>query len=194
MPRVLAYHLIMTAYGFWLPNDPRGSWSTFVGKWELYRQFGPATKTDTRRSVAAVRHDRKRRLAAGELLDFPPVHLTGEEALQVAHGFRQAAAQGGYGIHACAILPDHVHLVVGRQKTRPIPQLIGHLKAQATRQLRAHRDWPADRPVWARSYWNVFLDTRKAVDRSVAYVENNPIREGKPRQTWSFVTPFDPEV
>lgn len=25
------YHLIMTAYGFWLPNDPRGSWSEFVG-------------------------------------------------------------------------------------------------------------------------------------------------------------------
>ena len=38
---VLAYHLILTAYGFWLPNDPRGSWSDFVRAWEL-RRFGPA--------------------------------------------------------------------------------------------------------------------------------------------------------
>ena len=26
-PLVIAYHLIWTAYGWWLPNDPRGSGS-----------------------------------------------------------------------------------------------------------------------------------------------------------------------
>ena len=44
---ILGYHLIITAYGFWLPNDPRGSWSDFVGAWELLR-FGRATKTESR--------------------------------------------------------------------------------------------------------------------------------------------------
>ena len=29
------YHVILTMYGYWLPNDPRGSWSDFVGRWEL---------------------------------------------------------------------------------------------------------------------------------------------------------------
>jgi hypothetical protein len=29
-PTVIAYHLIWTAYGTWLPNDPRGSGSTSV--------------------------------------------------------------------------------------------------------------------------------------------------------------------
>lgn len=24
---VAGYHLVWTAYGWWLPNDPRGSWS-----------------------------------------------------------------------------------------------------------------------------------------------------------------------
>ncbi len=43
----LAYHVIFGTYGFWLPNDPRGSWSTFVGSWELYR-FGKATKVTDR--------------------------------------------------------------------------------------------------------------------------------------------------
>ena len=27
---VVAYHVIITNYGFWLPNDPRGSWSDLV--------------------------------------------------------------------------------------------------------------------------------------------------------------------
>ena len=32
--KVLVAHVIITAYGFWLPNDPRGSWSDFVGAWD----------------------------------------------------------------------------------------------------------------------------------------------------------------
>ena len=34
---VRAYHAIFTTYGFWLPNDPRGSWSDFVRSWELFK-------------------------------------------------------------------------------------------------------------------------------------------------------------
>ena len=36
---VLASHVIIGMYGFWLPNDERGSWSDFVGSWEVLR-FG----------------------------------------------------------------------------------------------------------------------------------------------------------
>ncbi|HEY5314071.1 MAG TPA: hypothetical protein VIK18_16185 [Pirellulales bacterium] len=54
----IAYHIIFCAYGFWLPNDPRGSWSTFVGSKLLYRKFGPATKVTTRESLAHQPHDR----------------------------------------------------------------------------------------------------------------------------------------
>ncbi len=42
-----AYHVIMGAYGFWLPNDPRGSWSAFVGAGNLSdseRLHGRATE------------------------------------------------------------------------------------------------------------------------------------------------------
>ena len=47
---VIACHCIFGTYGFWLPNDPRGSGSDFVASWELFR-YGPATKTRGRRSV-----------------------------------------------------------------------------------------------------------------------------------------------
>ena len=46
--KIRAYHLILTCYGFWLPNDPRGSWSDFVRSIELHRVGGPATKINTK--------------------------------------------------------------------------------------------------------------------------------------------------
>jgi REP-associated tyrosine transposase len=79
---VLASHIIFTAYGFWLPNDPRGSWSDFVRSWELMF-FGKATKTDERRSVADVEHDWELRRAARKGLKFPPAKFTGEQALAI---------------------------------------------------------------------------------------------------------------
>jgi len=34
---LLANHSIFGMYGFWLPNDPRGSGSDYVASWELFR-------------------------------------------------------------------------------------------------------------------------------------------------------------
>jgi hypothetical protein len=45
---------------------------------------------------------------------------------------------------------------------------------------------------WARGRWKVFLDCVEDVARAILYVEENPMKEGKPRQHWSFVTPFQP--
>jgi hypothetical protein len=55
---ICAYHVIFGTYGFWLPNDPRGSWSDFVASWEIFR-YGPATKVTARRSHAWDTHDRE---------------------------------------------------------------------------------------------------------------------------------------
>src|SRR5271168_1526378 len=79
---VFGYHVVFSAYGFWLPNDPRGSWSDFVGSWELFRQ-GPATKTTETRSLAHIEHDRAQRLAAKKTLKYPPVEFTGVQARAV---------------------------------------------------------------------------------------------------------------
>ncbi len=83
---ILASHVIFSTYGFWLPNDPRGSWSDFVGNWELTR-FGKATTVTTHRSLARAPHNRADRIAAKQLLNFPPVRFDGMQALAVANGF-----------------------------------------------------------------------------------------------------------
>jgi len=187
---IIGFHVIFSAYGFWLPNDPRGSWSDFVGAWELVR-FGKATKVSTTRSVAHVKHDRRLREDARAALEYPPVQFTGRQALAVGQGFARASKEGGYPVCACAILPEHVHLVLGIH-ARSIGRVVGHLKARATQRLAHDGLWPQDgRPVWGRKNWKVFLDTVAGVKRAIAYVEANPEREDKPRQRWSFVTPFE---
>ena len=114
---IRAYHCIITAYGFWLPNDPRGSWSDWVRRWELLA-YGKATKVETRRSVAKRPHDCQRRLEAKKALRYPVVFFNGRQALAVATGFKRAITESGYFVHACSILPQHAHLVIARCQRR----------------------------------------------------------------------------
>ena len=96
---VIAYHVIFSAYGFWLPNDPRGSWSDFVRRWELIR-FGKATKIDETHSVAHRAHDRERRLSAKRALTYPAVRLTGLQARAIARGIAKAVEEAKAGAQA----------------------------------------------------------------------------------------------
>lgn len=186
----LAHHSIFGMYGFWLPNDPRGSGSDHVAAWELLG-YGAATKVETVRSVAGVVHDRAARTAAKRALKYPPVLMTGAQAVAIVAGFGQASAESDYRIHACAVLPDHVHLVIVAHE-RGIRTIVGHLKGRATRALKVAGLWEdGGRPVWGAHGWNVRLETAADVQRAIRYVEGNPSKEGKPRQRWSLVTPFD---
>ena len=115
--RVLAYHLILTCYGFWLPNDPRGSNSNHVWA-DALKPFGPAAKTNPRRSVAHVPHDRAMRLAAKQSLYFAPIRFDGIQARAVAKGFAEALHREHVECYACCVLPDHAHLVLSRPRTK----------------------------------------------------------------------------
>src|SRR5438874_534970 len=175
---VFASHIIFTAYGFWLPNDPRGSWSDFVRSWELLF-FGKATKTGERRSLARDPHNRGLRRAAKKSLKHPPARFTGQQALAIARGFAKAIKESGYIVVACSILPDHVHMVVLRHQ-RLAERMIGHLKARATRQLlqeglhpfSALRDAEERIPsVWAQHGWKVYLDSMDDMERGIHFVQ-----------------------
>jgi hypothetical protein len=87
---MIAYHCIFGMYGFWLPNDPRGSGSDYIAVWNLFR-YGSATKTTERRSVAGKAHDVTSRLAAKQALSYPPVALTGLQARAAVEGLGERA-------------------------------------------------------------------------------------------------------
>jgi len=95
-------------------------------------------------------------------------------------------------IHALAILPEHVHLVLAHME-RDIRVAVGHLKSNATRVLH-EKGWFVGRTPWSAKGWNVYLDTDEDVFRAVRYVEGNPGKEGLPGQRWSFVEAYDPAM
>src|SRR5437660_12133047 len=101
LPMILGYHIIFSTYGFWLPNVPRGSWSDFVGAWELFR-FGRATKIDSPHSVADQPHDQKLRQDTKSALRYPPVQFNGLQARAVGSGFAELISKSKLSVWACA--------------------------------------------------------------------------------------------
>ncbi|WP_390884383.1 transposase [Humisphaera borealis] len=195
---VLASHVILSCYGFWLPNEERGSWSDFVRNWELFYRYGGATKVDTYRSVADKPYDRERRRESRKSLTYPPVEFSGVQAREVGLAFADKAQRANYSIHACAIMRNHVHLVIGRHRYDFL-QIANLLKGAATTRLTQRNLHPLQQcrtprgtipSPWAHRCWVVFLDSEVDVRRAVKYVEDNPEKEGKKRQVWSCVVPY----
>ena len=195
---ILGFHFIFIAYGFWLPNDPRGSWSTTIRNLELLR-FGPATKTDTTRSVATKPHDYYKRQLAKKSLQHPPVRFNGRQARAIANGFAQVVSNQGYTVHAFAIMPDHVHLLM-RWHQNDIDRIATQFKARATARLNTKGIHPmADHPrsngtlpsPWARKHWCPFIRSAEHMQTAIRYVEQNPIKAGFKPQRWKLVTPYE---
>jgi REP element-mobilizing transposase RayT len=188
------YHAILSAYGFWLPNDPRGSWSDFVHAWELYRFGGSATKVAAKRSHAHDPHDASFRRDMKHHLKFPPARFDERARQSIADGFTRACDEYGFLIHAGAIGFDHVHLVAARDSERSIENVVAVLKARATSQMKTDQTHPMQilpncPTAWSSSCWKVFIDDDQQFRNAIRYVEQHPMKEGLAEQRWAFVTP-----
>jgi len=195
---MLGWHLIFSTYGFWLPNDDRGSGSVRVRGQYIYDVAGEATKVYTRHSVAHKPHDVRLQRLAKESLKYPAVELSGVQARAVARGIGLIIPKAKLMIHACAIMPDHVHVVVAAHKLDG-DELIACLKRAGTRGMndeglhpmrnyaRANGRLPSP---WAAKGWKVMLFTPAQMRSCIKYVENNPEMGGFKRQRWGFVVPY----
>lgn len=195
---MLGWHLIFSAYGFWLPNDERGSGSSSVRAQHIFDAGGEATKVHTTRSVADRTHDVRLRRLAKESLKYPPVTLSGVQARAVARGLEAVCPKVELVVYACAIMPDHVHVVVAANRLDG-DSLIACLKKAATRgmnaeglhPMQAHRRANGTLPSpWGARGWKVALFTEEKLRAAIRYVEENPVRAGFKRQRWEFVAPF----
>jgi REP element-mobilizing transposase RayT len=186
------YHVIWGTYGFWLPNDPRGSWSDFVASWALAR-FGKATKT-LERTAVDVSQWACWRAEAVQALRYPAVVLTGNQARIVGQGFANALRKSCYTIWACSILPEHVHLVIGRHPYK-VEQIANLLKGEATKRLKQESLHPHARfigtdgklpSMWAEHQWKVFFwilrrpsKQRSATSKKTPFEKANVARTGR---------------
>ena len=191
------YHVILTMYGSWLPNDPRGSWSDFIGRWELV-QFGRPRRTLLKKPLMELTpQEVATRTAAQQALMYPPVNLTDNQVQSVADGFGNLVHKSNYTVWACSIMPQHVHLVIARHPFK-VEQIATLLKGAASRQIvedhrhpLQHQDRRDRLPsIWARGCWKVYLDNDESISNAIRYVEQNPVEEGKPKQDWPWVSPY----
>src|SRR5262249_13961887 len=103
--------------------------------------------------------------------------------------FSTVLAENHLQCHACAIMSTHVHMVLCRAAMRA-EDMIAALQDGSREPLRQAAGVDNDHPIWGGPGWKVFVNSRESVLSKIAYVENNPIEVGQPRQYGPFVIPY----
>jgi REP element-mobilizing transposase RayT len=194
---VIATHAVFAAYGFWPPNDPRGSWSDHVWA-EHLKPFGDPIKVSTRRSVAHLPHDRELAREIRDNLKYPRVRFNDAQRAAIAEGIAEVVELLHVKLYALAILHDHVHFVSQRH-TESVETIIGYMKRAASRLLRERGLHPMSRYVktddslptpWVRGGWKRFIDRVDAIPGAIEYVNGNFAKSGLERVEYPFLVPF----
>jgi REP-associated tyrosine transposase len=123
-------------------------------------------------------------------LEFPVIRFNSAQIETVAAAFAQCIAEHSYTCYACAILPDHAHLVIRKHRHRA-EQMIENLQRTSRLRLCISGAAPDGHPIWTLGGWRGFLDSPKAVRSVLRYVQRNPARAGLPAQHWAFLVPYD---
>ena len=187
-PIVIAYHLVWTAYGWWLPNDVRGSSSKFIA-------------SDLLAEIADLHYGRKRLQplrkellkffdAAHTRLKYAAVEFIPAEVAAIGDAFAETILALKYTCYACAIMPDHVHILIRKHK-HTAEEMITNLQRESHLKLRELRFFDMQHPVWGGHGWSVFLDHPDEIRRTIGYIERNPRERRLPEQHWDFVKEYD---
>ncbi len=142
---VIAYHLIWTAYGYWLPNDPRGSMSKAIASdviAELEKlHYGRKKVQPSAREVREF-HKRAKNALKRPLLDFKVSDFS-----VVAEALADAIREHNYTCYACAVMPDHVHILIRKHKHQA-ETMLDNFQRSTRLRFRSLGLRPADHPVW----------------------------------------------
>jgi REP element-mobilizing transposase RayT len=185
---VVAYHLVWTGYGWWLPNDPRGSTSHTIRS-DVIAELGELHHG--RKKVQPVsRVIREFYKKARETLTFPLITFDDAQVAVIAGSFARVIRQTPYTCYACAIMPDHIHVLIRKHRDKA-EEMIAHLQDASKQSLRKEGVVSATHPVWGGPGWKVFLNSASDVYRTIEYIRRNPIPLRKPVQEWDFVQPYD---
>ena len=124
---VIAYHLIWTGYGWWLPNDPRGSHSTSIHA-DVIAQLGEIHFG--RKSVQPAGTEiRKFYAEATKVLQHRPISFNTTQRRQIGIAFANTIEARRYTCYACAIMPDHVHILIRKHRDQA-EEMIEQFKRQ----------------------------------------------------------------
>jgi len=187
-PIVIAHHIMWTLYGWWLPNDPRGSTSQTVCC-DLIAELGELHQG--RKPVQPAGKELRRFYKqASSVLKFPLLSLSEKEFSLVAEAIGQAVSESNYTCYACTVMPDHLHLVIRKHRDLA-EEMIEKIQVLSRKRLVELGLRDSAHPTWTLGGWKVYLDHPEEVQRTIHYVEQNPVKRRLPVQNWSWVSKYD---
>jgi hypothetical protein len=143
---VIAHHLVLTGYGHWLSNDPRGSGSADVRQ-EKLRDLGEVHSG--RRAVQPGRTVLRQFYQEAEpRLLFPSIWYEQAHREVIAEAFAQTIAARGYTCWASAICSNHAHLLIRIHHDSGRTMWLA-LAAASRDAMRSARLVAEQHPVWS---------------------------------------------
>ncbi len=102
----------------------------------------------------------------------------------------KVAGERNYTVWACAVLKNHVHMVIRRHRDDALAMWNAIAEASGA-VLREFSDVGPNHPVWSTRPYKVFLCTPDEVRQRITYVEGNPQKEGLSAQRYNFVQSYN---
>ncbi len=187
-PLVIAYHIIWTAYGWWLPNDPRGSGSKSIRK-NILGELGEL-HYGRKRVQPSGQEVRQFYEEAAKILKYPLLTFDEMARAEIAAAFGKVIEEQRYTCYGCAIMPDHVHILIRKHKHQA-EEMMEIFKEASRNRLCLAQQSLENHPTWTKGGWKVFLDNPEEILHTISYIEKNPLQIGLPKQRWSFVKVYD---
>lgn len=188
----IAAHHILTLYGHWAVNDPRGSGSNEIID-PKFESLGPIHHGRRPEHLQPSRDElRSFHRQHRDLLNHPVFWIDDEMRHEIACAIASVIHEHCYTCYACAICGNHLHLVIRTHKHRALQQW-NHFAEGIRQRVRhlLHDRISAQHPVISARPYSVLLFTPDDVRGRVEYVMKNPPKEGLTAQRWDFVTPYD---
>ena len=173
MAHTLGYHVVLSAYGLWLPGDERGTWSE---AWDQQLGFiEPHTLHPG---------DPVRLRMSQERMTHRPVRLSDAMLLAVEDAIGKCAAQSDWKIVAASLETTHVHLLL-TYTARDIDNTVKWLKDQGTKSV--HKTTPHQGPLWCKGRWRGFIYDPLAWHNTRRYIEAHNERRGVGPRPYPFL-------
>lgn len=185
---VIAHHLILTGYGHWLPNDPRGSMSVETYCPELARvaetHFGRKKQQPTREELRRF-YQIAQKLLAHEVLWFNVA-----ERQAVAEALGEAMRRERLTCYACAVLTNHAHLLIRKHRLKG-EEMSRAFKVAARERLRRAGLVSEDHPVFSADVCDMYKSDPQAVGNCIRYIHDNFRKHDLPTIEYDYVVPYE---
>ena len=184
---VLGYHTIFTGYGHWLPIDPRGSLSRKV--------YIPGIAALGEHHVGRVEKEPSPEemhefyARAAKQLAFPILWWSDAKRQALADALGEVVRGEGLTCYSAAILSDHVHLLLRRNRLR-VEQMVEALIEHAQRMMIEAEFAPEGHPVFSTIRFHLYKSSLMGMTGSAKYIWDNYAKHGLEPCTADWLTEF----